>query len=77
MKEIDLIIRNRKILCYLNYINYLSRFDKRKNVVITNHENIFFTVYIFYAILLTKQNLNIWIIKYLWCTTRQKYELRK
>jgi len=42
MKEIDLITRNSKILCYLNYINYLSWFDKRKNVVITNYENIFF-----------------------------------
>jgi len=29
-----------KILCYLNYINYSSLFDKRKNVI-TNHENIF------------------------------------
>jgi len=31
-----------KILCYPNYINHLSWFDKRKNVVITNHESIFF-----------------------------------
>jgi len=36
MKEIDLIIRNSKH-CYMNYINYLSWFDKRKNIVITNH----------------------------------------
>jgi len=33
-----------KILRYLNYINYLSWFDKRKNDVITNHENIFLSV---------------------------------
>jgi len=35
--------QKRKILCYLNHIIDLSWFDKRKNVVITNHEHIFFT----------------------------------
>jgi len=41
MEEID--HQKLKIWCYLNYINDLSWFDKSKNVVITNHENIFFT----------------------------------
>jgi len=45
MKDIDLITINSKY-CYLNYINYLSWFHKRKIFfVIKNHENIFFTVY--------------------------------
>jgi len=35
------------MLCYLNYINYLSWFDKRNNVVITNHENIYLFIYLF------------------------------
>jgi len=44
MKEIDLIIK-LKILCYLNNINYLSWFDKRKkNVDTTNHEHLFFFI---------------------------------
>jgi len=30
-----------KILCSINYLNYLSWFDKRKDLLITNHENIF------------------------------------